>query len=116
MLEIAFVDGLSGIDGNEYRIEIEHLDAPLGDKGIVMAGDTDEPCQALFFRLHEGVNRSARPEDLFDLLVRSYIVDLPEIQVIRLHVGQGLPEMIQSPLLVPCMGLAGEEKVVSSFS
>jgi hypothetical protein len=62
---------------------------PPQDEGILMTVHPDEPCQTFFSCFHEGFESTTGAEYLGNIFFCPHIMDLPQIEVVRLHVAGG---------------------------
>ena len=109
-------EGSAGFTGSRNRVKIKHVDASQEYSGIVMAGNPDESCQADSFSLDECLDSAVRAEYRFDVAFRANVVNLPQIQMIRFHVHQGLGEMSQSAFLIAGVRTARKKYLIAPFS
>jgi hypothetical protein len=88
----------------------------LEDDGrIVVTGNSDKPHEPLFSCLGKGLDRTTPPENPGDLFVGPHIMDLPQVEIIRFHIIEGLMKMSQGALLVTRVRFACEKDIFSAL-
>lgn len=73
------------VEGHEDRVETVAADGVLQREGIQVPGDADEARDLLVARLEEGLQRTIRSEDFFDVFLIAHVVHLPAIEPVGLQ-------------------------------
>jgi len=81
--------------------------------GVVMAGDADETHQALFPGLGKCLDGTAWSEDFRHVILGPDVMHLPQIEVVGVHVTEGLVQVGQGACFTAVVRLAGKKDLAS---
>jgi len=100
------------VDAGEHRVEGEGVERGEHDVRIMRA-EADEPHQALVARLGHGGERAIGLGDLVKLIERVEVVDLDQVNMVGLEVGEALLDALPGAVACAVGGLGGQENLAA---
>ena len=109
----AVVEPVGGVEAHEDGVEGEAADAFHEGFGAEAAGDAEIADHLLFAGLLEGFDGSAFGEDLVDVFLNAYVVELPGVDVVGVEELEGDFEVFECGVAGALFGFAGDEDLIA---